>query len=89
MDDSTPEDIVADTALGEPAEDTPEITFVPGHTLTQKYRYDGDHIVMTVSGESFNVGFRPKRQTLRNDRSKYTPHQGARECARRMNQWGV
>jgi len=72
----------------EEAAPAPEINFVPGHTLTRKYRYLGDHIVMTVGGESFNVGFRPKRRQYRTDTSKYQPHQGAKECARRKTHGG-
>lgn len=76
----------ADAAKAEP-----EITFQPGHILSQKYITYGSHIIMTLpeTGESFNVGFRRTRMKYRTDRNKYTPHYGKQAAARNAARWGV
>lgn len=65
----------------------PTVHMMPGHKLTRRYRYDGSHILIVMEdGEAINTGlFRANRRRLR-DTSKYQPHQGARECARRLRQ---
>lgn len=62
-----------------------ELHLVPGNLTTNKYRYEGEHIIEVIGTEHTNIGFRATRRRVLGS-SKYTPHQGVQERNRRLRQ---
>lgn len=72
---------------------TYKVVMEPGTTIKGKFQYFGewrclqpcDEEENPVEGQRLRTLFIPTSMRMV-DRSKYTPHQGKRECARRLRQ---